>query len=695
MRLTTLSLLVLAFAGPAFSQSASRNAATWYRKAIEQYEALSPAQRDLIQNYEPAEGPPSPELRTALSQVQSIIQNYQRGANQEHSDFGLDKTQGVELLLPHLNPMRGIAKLTRTDVLVRLHDGDSAGAADRLASLYKVGGHGGADGTIISSLVGQAVFQLADNIAQTGIDSAAFNAADSAKLLGAMKQLGTDDPFNYVEGVAGEQEYFVDWIADNFAGEDGPARFTEMMGQFDDDERLQHIAALDLEQFQESLDQHDAMLNRAIEIFSMSDPEKAKAEMNKLSEEIEHGEHGPFAMSFGPSLEKVLENKLKGERQIAARIELFSKLAAGEANPEEVANAAIWYLRAIELLEKTDAPALESLRIAASDPNLAMTPELAANLLEIQPTIDVFREASQKRRCDFSFARAGNAHSLIVPSYAPGMHDGMRFVRLDAQRLLAAGDGPGALDRLGLCWRIAGHLGDEPPSHHPHISGPATLTCSLIAQREFNAALSLMEQALKQGQLSEDAKPVLRESLSRIGRKDPFGYITAMSESRKLLQNHLYGMPVANQDQLDQVRNSTELAAGFDVDRVFFALVIFDTLHAAGQLHDAAAKPAPPAAAAGEVHPNAQRPSLDRMNDLLRLKAFDDIRSSVPEFAPELAQFDWRGLAETPIPEMFQDGTLSTHMRRARGDLRRAHLLLRHADAAADAEAERSGGAAE
>src|SRR5688572_6969204 len=106
--------------------SPARNAATWYRKAIEQYEALSPAQRDLIQKYEPAQGQPSAELRTAPSQVQSIIQNYQSGANQEHSEFGQDQAQGVELLLPHLKPMRGIAKLTRTDVLVRLHDGDSA-----------------------------------------------------------------------------------------------------------------------------------------------------------------------------------------------------------------------------------------------------------------------------------------------------------------------------------------------------------------------------------------------------------------------------------------------------------------------------------------------------------------------------------------------------------------------------------------
>jgi hypothetical protein len=670
MRCTTLILVLLAFTGAAFAQNQSRNAATWYRKAIEQYQNLSDSQRDLFASYDPAQGPPSPELRAALSQVQSIIQNFQRGASQEMSDFALDKSQGIDLLLPHLSPMRGIAKLTRADIMVRLHDGDASGAAERLASLYQAGGHGGDDGTLISSLVGQAIFNVADQAAQSGLDSAAFNAADSAKLLGAMKQLGVNDPFNYVEGVAGEQEYFVDWIADKFAGEDGPAKFAEMMGQWGENERMQQVAALDAEQFQQSLDQHDAMLNSAIEIFSMTDPEKAKAEMAKLAGEIERGEHGILALTLAPSLTRILEQKLKGEQQVASRLELFSKLAAGEANPDDVANAALWYLRAIELLDKIDPVKLQALRDAIARPDAPLNADVLQSLNGAQQAIDVFREASLKRRCDFGFVRQREQSSLIIPSYAPGMHDGLRIIRLDALRLRAAGDDDLAAERLAICWRMCGHLGDEPPLTHP--APPTTLACSIIAHRNFNDTLPMVESWVKHQRLAEESLIMLRESLARIGRKDPFGYISSTMETRKQVVGELHGQYINNQEQMEAHRKTTELVEQFDVDRMFHTLVIFDQLHAAAPV-----EPLP-----GELATNAvARPDANRLSDLLDLTALENIRTRVHELAPALAQHDWTEIAEIQYPAMFAGATISDHMRRARGDLRQAHLLLRNDEA--------------
>ena len=89
-----LLLLFAATGGPSNGQSPDlRNAATWYQRAIEQYDQIPEATRDLIMNYDWTL-PPSPEVRAAVANVQSVIQTMQRGAALEHSDFNLDRAQG-------------------------------------------------------------------------------------------------------------------------------------------------------------------------------------------------------------------------------------------------------------------------------------------------------------------------------------------------------------------------------------------------------------------------------------------------------------------------------------------------------------------------------------------------------------------------------------------------------------------------
>ena len=75
-------------------------------------------------------------MREALARAASVIAFAQRGASQPYSDYALAYEEGFELVLPHLARMRGISKVMQADAYVRMHDGDMAGAADRIASLY-------------------------------------------------------------------------------------------------------------------------------------------------------------------------------------------------------------------------------------------------------------------------------------------------------------------------------------------------------------------------------------------------------------------------------------------------------------------------------------------------------------------------------------------------------------------------------
>src|SRR5262245_625335 len=73
MALTCLSrwcavVLAVSFADSVWGQASGddTNAATWYRRAFEQFNALSPEQRDTIMNHDWGQ-PPSPEVRALLA----------------------------------------------------------------------------------------------------------------------------------------------------------------------------------------------------------------------------------------------------------------------------------------------------------------------------------------------------------------------------------------------------------------------------------------------------------------------------------------------------------------------------------------------------------------------------------------------------------------------------------------------------
>src|SRR5436190_22734896 len=133
LTLTRLAALCLAvmLSGAARAQTGSRNAATWFQRAIDQYNrSFTQEQREAVEAYlEHPNTPPTPEVRDIIGQAQGLFTIVRRGSAMEYCDFGLDRSQGFEMTLPHLSPLRGIGKLMSADALIHLQDGDSAGAA--------------------------------------------------------------------------------------------------------------------------------------------------------------------------------------------------------------------------------------------------------------------------------------------------------------------------------------------------------------------------------------------------------------------------------------------------------------------------------------------------------------------------------------------------------------------------------------
>ena len=641
-----------------------KNAATWYARSIaawQKFKQSSPQQAELIANYT-RDQPVTPALRAALGAAQGAIGDFRKGSQQEYCDFTLDYSQGFELMLPHLSEMRGIARAMGADAAIRLADGDTSGAAAELASMYKSSGHFGDDRVLISSLVGQAVFQFADGAVQAGLDSASFNAADAAALLGGAKQLGTDDPFTYVEALGMEQEIVLATL-EKYRGPEGAQNLAALMGEPGVGAEL---GALDDAAFDEALCQYDAYMTRVNEIFAMTDKDAALLEARKLEQSLVAGEHGPIAHVVGPAFSKVLERKFLGEEMVRDRIAMLEKLVSGEQRPEEVANAAIWYLRAIEMWEALPKEQREAI-LGFDAGDLAQSPpaEVAAALVEAQTTLEIVREASIKRRCDFALLVRRRGPPPIAPHYAPGMAELLLALRNDARRLLAAGDREAAIDRLAIVLRAAAHLG-----------GDVNLAVCRTGHVHFNRTIDLLEHAQSAGTLDVHAAAAapLVDAAGRVSRKDPFGYMNALQKTRDDLVAY-WNSRVIPADAEDRAgwTEQTNTLRDFNADQTMFALILCDE-----RMQRMIRTPPPrpenaPDDWAFEPDDITVVETITRMRGVFDEEAVDLVRASFDEVGPRIQAADWAiFVGRVAIPA----ARLTEGLTRVRGDLRRATKLL-------------------
>lgn len=664
-------LMVQAVLPQSAGRDAQRNAATWYARAIEQYGSLSQSQRDILANYDPNTAP-TPEVRAALSSVQGVLQTFQRGATMEYCDFNLDRAQGAELLLPHLSQMRQLARAMRADAAVRLHDGDTATAASRIGALYRMSGHAGEDKVIISSLVGQAVFHFADGLTQTALDRGALSAADSAALLAAAEDLGADDPFMYVEAVAGEQEMMIGWLEANFHD---PEERQRLMGAIEgemDPEQAEAIGQMDAESFAAELDDYDAMMTRMVEAFANPDPDAARAQLATLEKEIESGDTGFLIQTLMPALRRCYESKLKGDKAVAERIEVLRQLSAGEAKPDAFANAAVWYWQAIEQLERLDRSKLEAIRVAGANAGNAPDESLATTLLELQPIVDVCREGSLKNRCDFKFVRDAHMNQLrppLVSPYAPGMNEMLCLLHADAARLLQARDEAGAIDRLTTSLRVQNHLGSD-----------AQVSSALVAHLQFNRTVGLLRTALDHALLPEAFKPVLADEVDRFSRRDPFAYIAALLAAKEWLVNVVQREPPSDAAEMERRPEVIQRVQGFTGDQVIFIAVMLDRLQRNGERQAlAGSTPTSPVTIADRVAAlDREDAAWSRLSDIYPADRVAALLAELPQAEESLTGrrydlFADRGSSTVPS---IAEGGLAQVMRQARADLRRATILL-------------------
>jgi hypothetical protein len=543
---------VLVIAGSVAGQpGSSRNAATWYGRSFARLKSIeiSEAEWKAIREYQrDPHAAPSETVRAVLARVEPVLSAARRGARQDYSDFGLDYSQGYDLLLPHLSQLRNVARLMGADAKRRLHDGDASASADQIALMYRMGDQLGGDATIISSLVGQVIFEGADRVTESGIDRGAFGPAESASLRDALKELGSDDPFAMIGAIETEKLLMVDWLRERYAeAEDRASLLEDWSADPGAEEALAGLALMDPAQFDAALDGADRTLGRIIEAFKMDDPGEARLELERISAEIQSGEQGPLAM-FMPYYPRLYERLLEAREQIAERDAQLAAIIAGTVAPGELANAAVLYLQAVEMIRQIEPARLARLHEVAGRPVQPVDEAPAETLRGAAAIVDTLRRAAQIPRCDFSVVHGRFAP--VVPGYLPGLRQAGRLLVADAVRNLQDAEDTQAADRLWICFRMSAHL-----------AGDSIITSALVSHTVFNGADELARWALGNGAFSTDDRARLFDGVGAMERKDPFGYVSAVRSARGLV--------------LRRVHVSAEALVGrLDADQLLYLLVV-------------------------------------------------------------------------------------------------------------------------
>jgi hypothetical protein len=347
---------------------------------------------------------------------------------------------------------------------------------------------------------------------------------------------------------------------------------------------------------------------------------------------------------MSPAWERVYRALLESRTLVGDRQALLRGMMVGEIAPDAQANAALYYVSAIDRLHASAWPVLAPRVDARVRRGIDLDDVTRLALEDATPVVDELRAGSTCQRCAFDVIRT-KWPPRLCHAYVAGMNEAIGFLHVDAVRVLQAGDVEGAADRAAIAYRMIAHLCTDEP-----------IMSAIVAHRQFDRTNRLVDEIV--AATADDAATqasmleTLRVAADAIPRQDPFGYIGSVRALRMWATNRTRGM--RRRGVLDRAA-AAQLAdriATWRVERLVSLLAVYDTL--------ARASAADPTRLGGD-DPVRRIPGAV---DLDRLAA---LRRQVPDLAPRLAAGDVEIFDEHGFVGLSD---LGVEMARARSDLR-------------------------
>jgi hypothetical protein len=217
------------------------NAAAWYRRAAEQYEAIDRGARRRIADLaaDPASSVDA-RIKSALDAARGALDMIDRAAALDRCDFWAERPDHPAGAAAYHASMRGLVDAALADARRAIGEGRYGDAVARLARTFHMAGHLASDGALVSALLAQETFERVSALLAPGLRADLFSEAQRTELHGAARRVGTHDPFGYAAAAAAERAALARWIEARFGPlpVDVALRLEATMEQCSDDQIL-------------------------------------------------------------------------------------------------------------------------------------------------------------------------------------------------------------------------------------------------------------------------------------------------------------------------------------------------------------------------------------------------------------------------------------------------------------------------
>lgn len=465
--------------------------------------------------------------RALMAKLQPAFELMDQATAQRRCNFNLDRSEGFDLVLPHLTNMRRVNHLMTAKADLQLADGDIEGLVRTHGQLVTMSLQPGQDELLVCSLVGTAMAAEGTLQMRQAIDEGSLTQEAAKKLLEEISPLRGQDPFGLAAAVEGEHASIEAELKRAIAKGMNGRGFMERIGMI-----VPHDGpAPDPSALLQALPGLKPALDLRARALLETDPDrrdrlirKADAIMDSLQ-----GDAAVLRMLM-PALDRVGESMDRHRADIESLAALLKRLADEPDAAAKMRSPALLWARIaarVNAIPDDRQDGIELVRASGPRHDDSVVEAGMSCLEGCRETIlsDMAVAAAIERK-DLDFAKVRGVRGTPPFRTLGGMRGAARVALADAWLV----DVDQAIERIGLAAAAVQALAADP--HQP--SSCMALACArdLIPDVRRVARLPGMNAERRQR---------LEQAVARIDRRDPFGFKASLEAERAWISKSLSG----------------------------------------------------------------------------------------------------------------------------------------------------------
>lgn len=465
------------------------------------------------------------QVRVLVAKLQPAFDALDEAAAQRKCDFGLDRSQGFALLLPHLSKMRQATRVMRLKAEIQLADGDLEGMVRTQSQMTTMALQPGQDQLVISALVGQAMTGVALSSIRESVDQGALNQEAAKQLLEGLAPLRATDPFGMADAIRGEygtlELELRNAVRDGMDGDEFLRRFGSP----------QNVGAVDPAAMLQAMPSLKPIFELQAQAALEPDEQKSAALARKAGRMIESLQ-GPAAgfRALIPALDRLIQGQRRTAAEVASLVALLKRLAEDPDAADKLRSPALLWARVAARVDAIPDDRQDAIALILIDGPKEGDPLLESGVSCLQGCRDTILAdmalAARLERKDIDFSQVRGVNGSPPFRLLGGMRGAARLALADMWLL----DAEDAVDRLELAAAAVQAL-----SADPHQAS------SCMAMATAKELVPAVRRLLRTPGIGPVQRERVQKAIDRIDRTDPFGFKASLKLERERLASDLEG----------------------------------------------------------------------------------------------------------------------------------------------------------